>query len=203
MADTETEFVRDYLEDVARVAKRLDVVAIERVAAVIQGVRTQCGRLFCIGCGGGASIASHAANDFRKLCGIQAYAGADNIAGLTADANDQGWEHTYDQWLYDCRLTTKDCVMVFSVGGGDEAQNVSANIVLALEYAKSVKAIIVGIVGRDGGATARSAHACVIVPTVAAERQTAYTESFQSVLLHLLVSHPRLKVAPTKWESLT
>ncbi len=192
-----------FLSEVVEVAKRLDASAIENMANVLAQVRRDSGRLFILGVGGSAGNASHAVNDFRKLTGIEAYAPTDNVSELTARVNDEGWQTLFAAWLTVSRLQTRDAVMVFSVGGGSVERNVSANIVAALDYARSVGAKILGIVGRDGGYTAQVADICVIVPTVHPDRITPHSESFQAVVWHLLVSHPALQQTGTKWESLT
>ena len=151
--------------------------------------------------GGGAGIASHAVNDFRKIAGIESYSPADNVSELTARVNDEGWETVFREWLKGSRLRKEDGIFVFSVGGGNAERNISANIVEALKYAQKIGAKILGVVGRDGGYTAEVADACVIIPTVNPESITPHTESFQSVLLHLIVSHPEMKEAEMKWES--
>lgn len=164
-------------------------------------MRNSGGRLFILGVGGSAANASHAANDFRKIAGIETYAPTDNVSELTARTNDEGWATVFEAWLRGSRLTSRDAILIFSVGGGNLEKNVSPNLVAALRYAKSVGARILGIVGRDGGYTAQVADACVIVPTVNAAHTTPHTEAFQAVVWHLLVSHPALKQAETKWES--
>lgn len=196
------EFVSRYLEEVGRIASRIDQEAVGRLVELLVRVRKEGGRLFILGVGGSAGNASHAVNDFRKIAGIEAYTPTDNVSELTARINDDGWDTAYAAWLKGSRLGTRDCVLVFSVGGGDAERNVSTNLVRAIEYAKAVGALVGGIVGRDGGFTAKVADACVIVPTVNPETVTLHTEAFQAVLWHLLVSHPRLQKAPTKWESL-
>src|SRR5438552_70480 len=197
------DFVRQYLDEVVQVARRLDPDAIGRVIDVLATVRTAGGRLFILGVGGSAGNASHAVNDFRKIAGIEAYAPTDNVSELTARINDDGWESSFANWLRGSRLREGDCVLVFSVGGGDAEPGVSVNLVRAVEYAKSAGARVCGIVGRSGGFTAKMADACVIVPTVNPATVTPHTEAFQAVVWHLLVSHPRLQAAPTKWESLS
>ncbi len=194
-------FARAHLDETGRIAREIDADAIERAAATLLGVRARGGRLFILGVGGGAGHASHAVNDFRKLAGFEAYAPTDNVPELTARINDDGWETTFAAWLHGSRLGPADGILVFSVGGGDLAKNVSPNLVRALEFAKSVGAAIVGVVGRDGGYTATVADACVIVPTVNPAAVTPHTEAFQAVVWHLLVSHPLLQIAPAKWES--
>jgi D-sedoheptulose 7-phosphate isomerase len=194
-------FARQFLEEASEVLRRIDVAAVERVAALLAEVRTRGGRLFVLGVGGSAANASHAVNDFRKLAGFEAYAPTDNVSELTARTNDEGWGTVFEAWLRTSRLRPQDAILVLSVGGGDAERNVSPNLVSAVAYAKSVGAAVVGIVGRDGGYAARSADACVIIPTVNAEHVTPHTEAFQGIVAHLLVSHPALKIAPTKWES--
>jgi D-sedoheptulose 7-phosphate isomerase len=196
-----TEFVKQHLTEAAEILGRFDVEAIERTAALLADLRERGGRLFLLGVGGSAANCSHAVNDFRKICGIEAYAPTDNVSELTARTNDEGWPSVFVEWLKVSRLRADDAVLVFSVGGGDAERNVSPNLVSALQHAKSVGAKIAGVVGRDGGYTARVADACVIVPTVNAASVTPHTEAFQAVIWHLLVTHPKLKVAQTKWES--
>jgi D-sedoheptulose 7-phosphate isomerase len=194
-------YARQHLQEAARIIESLDADAIERAADTLAHVRARGGRLFFLGVGGSAGNCSHAVNDFRKLAGFEAYAPTDNVSELTARTNDEGWDSVFAAWLKGSRLRGEDAVFVFSVGGGSLEKNISANLVHALQYAKSVGATIVGIVGRDGGYTAEVADACVIIPTVNPETVTPHSEAFQAVIWHLLVSHPRLKVAPTKWES--
>jgi len=196
-----TEFVRQHLSEAAEILGRFDHDAIERTATLLADLRERGGRLFLLGVGGSAANCSHAVNDFRKICGIEAYAPTDNVSELTARTNDEGWPSVFVEWLKVSRLRADDAVLVFSVGGGDAERNVSPNLVSALQHAKNVGAKIAGVVGRDGGYTARVADACVIVPTVNASSVTPHTEAFQAVIWHLLVSHPKLKVAQTKWES--
>ncbi len=191
-----------FLAEAAEVAARLDRDAIERLASLLADLRRRGGRLFVLGVGGSAGNASHAVNDFRKLCHIEAYAPTDNVSELTARTNDDGWERVFADWLRVSRLRADDMVFVFSVGGGDLERNVSPNLVRALEYAREVGATVGGVVGRDGGHTARVADACVIVPTVSAANVTPHTEAFQAVVWHCLVSHPALQAQATKWESL-
>ena len=185
------------------IAKRLDTSVIERMADALADVRRRSGRLFILGVGGSAANASHAVNDFRKLTGIEAYAPTDNVSELTARVNDEGWATAFEAWLRISRLQRNDALLIFSVGGGSLERNVSPNIVAALNYARSAGASIFGIVGRDGGYTAKVADLCVIVPTVHPDRITPHSEAFQGVVWHLLVSHPALQQAATKWESLT
>jgi D-sedoheptulose 7-phosphate isomerase len=194
-------FSESFLSEVGEVAKRLDANSIEEIAQILSEVKRSQGRLFILGVGGSAANASHAVNDFRKIVNIEAYAPTDNISELTARTNDEGWSSVFEQWLRVSRLKANDGVFVLSVGGGDLARQVSPNLVKALEYAQSIGASIVGIVGRDGGFTAKIAGACVIIPTVNAEHVTPHSESFQAIVWHLLVSHPLLKTNRTKWES--
>ena len=194
-------FARQHLQEAVQILERLDADAIERVVDVLAHVRSRGGRLFFLGVGGSAGNCSHAVNDFRKLAGFEAYAPTDNVSELTARTNDEGWDTVFAAWLSGSRLRREDGVFVFSVGGGSVEKNISANLVRALQHARSVGAAIVGVVGRDGGYTAQVADACVIIPTVNAETVTPHSEAFQAIVWHLLVSHPRLKTAPTKWES--
>ncbi len=194
-------FTAQYLQEAADVIARLDQAPIERMATLLDELRTRGGRLFILGMGGGAGHASHAVNDFRKIANFEAYSPCDNVSELTARANDEGLDTIYSAWLKGSRLRADDMVMVFSVGGGDLERNISASLVRALEYATSVGAVITGIVGRDGGYTARVATACVVVPVVNPENITPHTESFQALIWHLLVSHPRVRQVATKWES--
>jgi D-sedoheptulose 7-phosphate isomerase len=194
-------FTETFIAEAIEILNKLDVSAIERTVDLLAQTREQGGRLFLLGVGGSAANASHAVNDFRKIVGIEAYAPTDNVSELTARTNDEGWASVFKGWLEGSHINSKDAVMVFSVGGGNLEKNVSPNLVLALQLAKEVGAKIVGVVGRDGGYTAQVADACVIIPTVHAEHVTPHTEAFQSVVHHLLVTHPRLKAAQTKWES--
>ena len=194
-------YTQQHLEEAGRVIAQLDVAAIERMVHLLADLRARGGRLFFLGVGGSAANCSHAVNDFRKLAGIEAYAPTDNVSELTARTNDEGWASVFVEWLKTSRLQAQDMLFVFSVGGGNLEKNVSPNLVRAMQYARQVGAQIVGVVGRDGGYTAQVADACVIVPTVNPEAVTPHTEAFQAVVWHLLVSHPALKAAPTKWES--
>lgn len=194
-------FTQQYLAEAMRIIEQLDTAAIERVVSLLAEARARGGRLFVLGVGGSAANASHAVNDFRKIAGMEAYAPTDNVSELTARTNDEGWGSTFDGWLRVSRLKSDDVVFVLSVGGGNLEKNVSPNLVTALRYAKQVGARVVGFVGRDGGYTARIADAAVIVPTVNPSQVTPHTEAFQSLLCHLVVSHPGLKAAETKWES--
>jgi D-sedoheptulose 7-phosphate isomerase len=190
-----------HLEDARKAIAGLDEAAIEKMVALLVDLRARGGRLFFLGVGGSAANCSHAVNDFRKLAGIEAYTPVDNVSELTARTNDEGWEHVFKAWLEGSRLSAQDMICVFSVGGGSLEPSVSPNLVFALQHARKVGARIIGVVGRDGGYTAQVADACVIVPTVDPARITPHTEALQAVVWHLLVSHPALKAAPTKWES--
>ena len=194
-------YAQQHLKEAAEIVQKMDVAAIETMADLLAGIKQKGGRLFFIGVGGSAGNCSHAVNDFRKIVGIESYAPTDNVSELTARTNDEGWASVFVEWLKVSRLTAKDGVVVFSVGGGNLQKNISPNLVTALQYAKSVGAKIAGIVGRDGGYTAKVADACVIIPTVNPETVTPHSEAFQAVVWHLLVSHPKLKVNQTKWES--
>jgi D-sedoheptulose 7-phosphate isomerase len=201
--NTPASFSSLFLAEVEQVARLLNAASIERMASVLAQVRERSGRLFILGVGGSAGNASHAVNDFRKLAGIETYAPTDNVSELTARVNDEGWPTVFEAWLRVSHLQPRDAILVFSVGGGSVERNVSPNIVAALDYAKSVGASILGIVGRDGGYTARVADVCVIIPTVHQDRITPHSEAFQAIVWHLLVSHPALQQKATKWESIT
>jgi len=194
-------FAHNFLAEVQQVAAQLDASAIERCVDELTRVRERGGRLFILGVGGSAANASHAVNDFRKICGFEAYAPTDNVSELTARTNDEGWATIFTEWLKGSRLSAKDGVLVFSVGGGDLVKNVSPNLVAAVQFAEESGASVIGVVGRDGGFTAREATACVIIPTVNSNHVTPHTEAFQAVVWHLFVSHPKLKISQTKWES--
>jgi D-sedoheptulose 7-phosphate isomerase len=194
-------FIRQFLNEAGQIIERLDADAIERLAHLLAAVRSGGGRLFILGVGGSAANASHAVNDFRKLAGIEAYAPTDNVSELTARTNDEGWSTVFEGWLRVSRLRSADMVLVLSVGGGDEAKQVSTNLVRALEYAKHVGAKVAGIVGRAEGYTAQVADITIIIPTVNPAHVTPHSEAFQAVVWHALVSHPAVKVAATKWES--
>ncbi len=195
-------YINQYLDEAIKIIEQLDSTKIENMVALLVKVREDQGRIFFLGVGGGAGNASHAVNDFRKIAGIEAYAPTDNVSELTARTNDDGWESVFAKWLKVSKLNKNDMVFVLSVGGGNLEKNISANIVKALEYAKSTGAKICGIVGRDGGYTAKVADACVIIPVVNKETVTPHTESFQALVWHLLVSHPELSINEMKWESI-
>jgi D-sedoheptulose 7-phosphate isomerase len=193
-------FVEQYIEETQKVVAGLNVGALEKMVDELAAIRARGGRLFILGVGGSAANASHAVNDFRKICGFEAYAPTDNVSELTARTNDEGWSTVLAEWLKGSRLNSKDGLLIFSVGGGNLEKNVSPNLVSAIQLAKQVGASVTGVVGRDGGYTAKEANACVIVPTVNAEHVTPHSEAFQAVVWHLFVSHPKLKVNRTKWE---
>jgi D-sedoheptulose 7-phosphate isomerase len=194
-------FSQIFLEEAADILSRLDTAAIERAVALLADVRRRNGRLFILGVGGSAANASHAVNDFRKIVGIQAYAPTDNVSELTARTNDEGWGSVFENWLRVSRLQAGDAILVLSVGGGSVDPPVSPNLVAALQYAVGLRVPVIGIVGRDGGYTARVAEVAIIVPTVNPVHVTPHAEAFQAVIWHLIVSHPDLKAAETKWES--
>jgi D-sedoheptulose 7-phosphate isomerase len=194
--------VTQFLMEAKQVIDGLDVEAIERMALLLEQVRERGGRLFILGVGGSAANASHAVNDFRKIAGIEAYAPTDNVSELTARTNDEGWPTIFVEWLRISRLKSEDLIFVLSVGGGNLERNVSPNLVTALTYAQEVGTPIIGIVGKDGGYTAKVATACAVVPTVNPDHVTPHSEAFQAVIWHLLVSHPRLMSRQTKWESM-
>ncbi len=195
-----SDFTRLYLEESVRILREMDTAVVERLAHGLASVR-DAGRLFILGVGGSAGHASHAVNDFRKLCAFEAYAPTDNVSELTARVNDEGWDTSFSEWLKVSRLGPKDGVLVFSVGGGSKEKNVSMNLVRAVEHACAVGAKVFGVVGKDGGYTAQVADACLVIPTASPDRITPHTEGLCAVVWHLLVSHPTLKKNPTKWES--
>ena len=195
------EYINKYLEEVKEIAGKLDRVQISRMIDIISGLKKNNGRIFFLGVGGGAGNASHAVNDFRKIAGIECYSPTDNVSELTARINDDGWDTSYINWLKGSRLRKEDCLFIFSVGGGSEEKNISVNLVNALKYAKETGSKIIGVVGKDGGYTAKTADACVIIPTVNSETITPHTESFQGTVWHLLVTHPEIKTFEMKWES--
>ena len=194
-------YVRQHLDEAARVLASIDSTEIEKMVDLLVDLRARGGRLFLLGVGGSAANCSHAVNDFRKIAGIEAYTPVDNVSELTARTNDEGWESVFAAWLQGSRLQQSDMLFVLSVGGGSVERNISPNLVLALKYAKAIGAQVVGIVGRDGGYTAQVADACVLIPTVNPDTVTPHVEAFQAVVWHLLVSHPALKMVQTKWES--
>jgi D-sedoheptulose 7-phosphate isomerase len=196
------DFVTRYFQEVQQVAAGIDTAVVNRIIELMVDVRGKGGRLFILGVGGSAGNAGHAVNDFRKIAHFESYAPTDNVSELTARINDDGWDTSFANWLKGSRLSAEDMLLILSVGGGDPERNVSMNLVKAMDTAREVGAKIVGIVGRDGGYTAKVADACVIVPTISPETVTAHSEAFQAVVWHLFVSDPRLQAAPMKWESL-
>lgn len=195
------QFIKQFLFEAQQIIDRLDTQQIERTVDLLATTRATEGRLFILGVGGSAANASHAVNDFRKIVGIEAYTPTDNVSELTARTNDEGWATIFSKWLEVSRLKANDLLLILSVGGGNLEKNVSPNLVSALQYAKDIGSKVIGIVGRDGGYTAKVADACVIIPTPNPENTTPHAEAFQAVIWHLLVSHPKLKAAQTKWES--
>ncbi len=196
------EYIKQYLGEATEVINNINVNSIEALVKNLTQLRENEGRLFFIGVGGSAGNAAHAVNDFRKIAGIEAYAPTDNVSELSARTNDNGWHTVFVDWLKGSRLNSKDAIFVLSVGGGNAEKNISSNIVHALDYAKKVGTKILGIVGKDGGYTAKLADSCVIVPTVNDATITPHAESFQAVIWHLIVSHPEMKVSEMKWESM-
>ena len=196
-----TDFSEQYFRETADIIAAIDRARVGALVAALARVRDAGGRLFILGAGGSAGHASHAVNDFRKICNFEAYAPTDNVSELTARINDEGWETVFEEWLKGSRLTGDDAVLVFSVGGGDKEKNISANLIGALDLAKSVGAMTFGIVGSEDGYTARNADVCVVIPPLSPERRTPHTEGLAAVIWHLLVSHPALKASETKWES--
>jgi D-sedoheptulose 7-phosphate isomerase len=197
----ESDFIANYLDDAITILNTIDRSQIARMIQILVDVRNDGGRLFILGVGGGAGNASHAVNDFRKIAGIESYAPTDNVSELTARVNDDGWESVFASWLEGSRLNARDCIVVFSVGGGNAEKNVSVTLVNALMYAKEKGAKVIGVVGRDGGYTAKVADACVIIPTVNEKTVTPQTEAFQAVVWHMIVSSPSMQKFEMKWES--
>jgi D-sedoheptulose 7-phosphate isomerase len=194
-------YAQQHLNEATEIIRKFDVSAIEKMADTLANLKREGGRVFFLGVGGSAGNCSHAVNDFRKIVGIECYAPTDNVSELTARTNDEGWASVFVEWLKVSKLSSRDAVFVFSVGGGNLEKNISPNLVFALQHAKTVRAKVMGVVGRDGGYTATVADACVIVPVVNPETITPHSEAFQAVVWHLLVSHPKLKATETKWES--
>ena len=194
-------YAEQHMRESIQIIEKMDLEPIEKIADLLVQVKAEGGRIFFLGVGGSAGNCSHAVNDFRKIVGIECYAPTDNVSELTARANDEGWASIFVEWLKISKLLAKDAIFIFSVGGGSLERNISPNLVIALQYAKTVGAKVMGVVGRDGGYTAQVADACVIVPTVNSENVTPHSEAFQAVIWHLLVSHPKLKANQTKWES--
>jgi D-sedoheptulose 7-phosphate isomerase len=194
-------YAQQHLNESMDIIKKIDVASIEKMADLLATVKSEGGRIFFLGVGGSAGNCSHAVNDFRKIVGIECYAPTDNVSELTARTNDDGWASVFVEWLKVSKIVAKDALFIFSVGGGNLEKNISPNLVEAIKLAKAVGAKVTGVVGRDGGYTAQAADACVIVPTVNPDTITPHSEAFQAVVWHLLVSHPKLKVNQTKWES--
>lgn len=192
-------FSEDHLMETVEIIKLIDSVEIESMVDLLVEIKLNNGRLFVLGVGGSAANASHAVNDFRKLAGIETYAPTDNVAELTARTNDEGWSTVFSGWLQVSNLNNKDCLLILSVGGGSKENNVSTNLIEGIDLAKARGAKVIGIVGRDGGYTAKNSDVCLVIPTVNPEKVTPHSESFQTVIWHLLVSHPKLKANPTKW----
>ena len=192
-------FSEEHLKESIKITEAIDPEVIEKIVDLLVDIKAIGGRLFVLGVGGSAANAGHAVNDFRKLASIETYAPTDNVAELTARTNDEGWQTVFSGWLKVSKITSKDCLFILSVGGGNKEKNVSPNLIEAIDLAKEVGARITGIVGRDGGYTVQNADVCLVVPTVNPDSVTPHSESFQSVIWHLLVSHPKLKANPTKW----
>lgn len=195
------KYITNYFEEVKEVVSKLDEKSIEEIINDLKYIKKSNGRLFILGVGGSAANASHTVNDFRKICGIETYAPTDNVSELTARVNDEGWETVFEKWLFTSRLNENDGILILSVGGGNSEKNISVNIVKAIDFAKSRKSKIMGIVGKDGGYTAKNATSCVLIPVVNESSITPHSESFQSVVLHCIATHPDLKVNDMKWES--
>jgi D-sedoheptulose 7-phosphate isomerase len=192
-------FSAKHISEAIEIAKLIDTEIVEQIVDLLADVKSSGGRLFVLGVGGSAANASHAVNDFRKLAGIESYAPTDNVAELTARTNDEGWETVFSGWLNVSKLSSRDCLFILSVGGGNKEKNVSTNLIQAIDFAKVVGARVIGIVGRDGGYTAKNSNICLVVPTINPMMVTPHAESFQSVIWHLIVSHPKLKSNSTKW----
>jgi D-sedoheptulose 7-phosphate isomerase len=192
-------FSQDHLFETIEIIQQISTEKIEEMIQILLEVKQSGGRLFVLGVGGSAANASHAVNDFRKLAGLESYAPTDNISELTARTNDEGWSTVFSGWLKISRLNPNDCILVLSVGGGDKEKNVSTNLIEAIDYANKIGAKVIGIIGRDGGYTAKHANTCVIVPTINPNSVTPHAESFQTIIWHLMVSHPKLKSSSTKW----
>ena len=192
-------FSEEHLKESIKITEAIDPEVIEKIVDLLVDIKAIGGRLFVLGVGGSAANAGHAVNDFRKLASIETYAPTDNVAELTARTNDEGWQTVFSGWLKVSKITSKDCLFILSVGGGNKEKNVSPNLIEAIDLAKEVGARITGIVGRDGGYTVQNADVCLVVPTINPDSVTPHSESFQSVIWHLLVSHPKLKSNSTKW----
>jgi len=193
------KFIKQHLDESIAITNAIDTSKIEAMVDLLAEVKSSGGRLFVLGVGGSAANASHAVNDFRKLAGIETYAPTDNVAELTARTNDEGWETVFSGWLRVSKLSSRDCLFILSVGGGNKEKNVSTNLIQAIDLAKAVGAKVTGIVGRDGGYTLKNSDVCLVIPSVNPNSVTPHAESFQTVIWHLMVSHPKLKSNPTKW----
>tara|TARA_Y100000741_G_C18193723_1_gene534627 strand:+ start:426 stop:1028 length:603 start_codon:yes stop_codon:yes gene_type:complete len=196
-------YTNKHLQEATEIIKKIDIDKVESIVKIIAKIKEKKGRVFFLGVGGSAGNCSHAVNDFRKILGIESYTPTDNVSELTARINDEGWNSVFVEWLKTSDLKSSDLIFIFSVGGGNLEKNISVNLVEALKFAKSVNANIVGVVGRDGGYTAKVANSCVIIPTINENSITPHTEAFQAVIWHLIVSHPKLKLNETKWESVS
>tara|TARA_B110000014_G_C19962991_1_gene498437 strand:- start:81 stop:683 length:603 start_codon:yes stop_codon:yes gene_type:complete len=196
-------YTNKHLQEATEIIKKIDIDKVESIVKIIAKIKEKKGRVFFLGVGGSAGNCSHAVNDFRKILGIESYTPTDNVSELTARINDEGWNSVFVEWLKTSDLKSSDLIFIFSVGGGNLEKNISVNLVEALKFAKSVNANIVGVVGRDGGYTAKVANSCVIIPTINESSITPHTEAFQAVIWHLIVSHPKLKLNETKWESVS
>lgn len=194
-------YTEKYFEEVKQVAAKIDKTAIDKIVEDLVQVKKSNGRLFILGVGGSAANASHTVNDFRKICGMEAYTPTDNVSELTARVNDDGWETVFERWLVTSRLNENDGILILSVGGGNAEKNISVNLIKAIDLAKSRKSRIMGIVGKDGGYTAKNATSFIIIPVISDGSITPHSESFQSVVLHCIATHPALKVNEMKWES--
>ncbi|MFA4848374.1 MAG: SIS domain-containing protein [Methanoregula sp.] len=197
----ENEYISAFFDDAITIINKIDRTQIQKMIQILLDIRKDNGRLFILGVGGGAGHASHAVNDFRKIAGIESYTPTDNVSELTARTNDDGWETVFESWLKGSRLTAKDCIFVFSVGGGNAEKKVSVNLVNALRFAKEIGAKVIGVVGRDGGYTGKVADACVIIPTINEKTVTPQTEAFQAMIWHIIVSSPAMQKYEMKWES--
>ena len=192
-------FINDHLEETADIANKIDRSQVQEVINCIKKIKDKNGRIFFLGAGGSAGNASHAVNDFRKLCNIESYAPTDNVSELSARVNDEGWETVFSEWLKVSKLRENDLLFIFSVGGGNKEKSVSVNLIHAIDYAKNIGSKVVGIVGRDGGYTYKNSNACVLIPNINNKSVTPHAEAFQAVVWHLIISHPDIKVNQTKW----
>lgn len=192
-------FTANHLNETIEIAKQINCETIDKMVNLLLELKNNKGRLFILGVGGSAANAAHAVNDFRKLTGIEAYSPTDNVAEITARTNDEGWHTVFSAWLRVSNLNQKDCILVLSVGGGDKEKNISTNLIEAIDVAKEVGALVLGIVGRDGGYTSKRSDLCLVIPVINSESITPHSESFQAIIWHLMVSHPQLKTHSTKW----